>query len=113
MVAQTQNYTVTTTAGPNIAGRHVKPGDVVSLTENEARYELLAGTIVPEGTVLTPVPVAAVLLSDGLTLRRNGADRDASVADLLAFIGSGIPGGGNPGGSSDPAAAIVNALIFG
>ncbi len=42
----TQLYTVTDKAGPKVAGRRVQPGDTLELTENAARSELLAGSIV-------------------------------------------------------------------
>lgn len=42
-----QSYRVTTKAGPKVAGRTASPGEALDLTEPEARYELMAGTIVP------------------------------------------------------------------
>lgn len=42
----TQRYTVTAKAGPKVAGRRVRIGDILELTENAARAELLAGSIV-------------------------------------------------------------------
>ncbi len=51
----TARYTVTEMAGPKVAGRRVQVGDVLDLTENAARAELLVGAIVPaaEGVVAT------------------------------------------------------------
>lgn len=43
----TLRYTVTTKAGPKVAGRRAEPGDIIELTENAARAELLAGAITP------------------------------------------------------------------
>ncbi|WP_341992316.1 hypothetical protein [Azorhizobium sp. AG788] len=41
------SFVVTDAAGPKVAGRVVKPGDTLLLTEFEARSELLAGVIRP------------------------------------------------------------------
>ncbi|MBT9293352.1 hypothetical protein [Prosthecodimorpha staleyi] len=49
-------YRVTTKAGPKVAGRNANPGDVLDLTEPEARYELMAGTIEPHEP---PAPATA------------------------------------------------------
>lgn len=40
-------YSVTETAPIEVAGRRVSPGDVLELTEPQARYELLQGFIEP------------------------------------------------------------------
>ena len=54
-------YTVTATAPPRVAGRRVKPGDTLRLTEEEARGELLALHIAPPRAAgLTAEQVAAV-----------------------------------------------------
>ena len=45
----TASYVVTERAGPRVAGRIVKAGDVLTLTHAEAEYELLEGTIVRQG----------------------------------------------------------------
>jgi hypothetical protein len=47
-------YIVTKKAGLRVAGIRVAAGDSLLLTEEEARYELLNGTIVPEGEPSTP-----------------------------------------------------------
>lgn len=41
-------YRVTDVAGPrpSVAGRRVRPGDTLKLSESEARFELSRGTIV-------------------------------------------------------------------
>lgn len=45
-------YTVTDRAPPKVAGRRVQAGDVLDLSETEARHEVLAGHIraVEEGS---------------------------------------------------------------
>ena len=43
--AHTGAYTVTSFAGPRVAGRSVKPGDLLQLAPNEAAHELRIGTI--------------------------------------------------------------------
>ena len=45
---ETERYIVTAVAGPKVAGRRVEAGAILELTENAARAELLAGTIVRE-----------------------------------------------------------------
>lgn len=40
-------YTVTDTAPPRVAGRRIKPGDSLELTDRAAAYELTAGHIRP------------------------------------------------------------------
>lgn len=40
-------YRVTDTAPSHVAGRAVQPGDVLDLSEAAARFEALAGHIVP------------------------------------------------------------------
>jgi len=52
-------YRVTTKAGPKVAGRTASPGEVLDLTEPEARYELMAGTIVPVADATVPVAGSA------------------------------------------------------
>ena len=51
MAPATQKFTVTDKAGSHVAGRKVKPGDVLPLTEEEARYPLIQGEIEPESKV--------------------------------------------------------------
>ena len=45
-------FTVTPRAGPRVAGMAVKPQQKIRLTEAEAQSELLAGSIVRDGTKL-------------------------------------------------------------
>jgi hypothetical protein len=42
-----KKYQVTETAPIEVAGRRVAPGDVLELTEPQARYELLQGFVEP------------------------------------------------------------------
>ena len=48
-------YVVTDKAPPYVAGRRVKAGDPLELTEYEARAELQQLHILPEGDTLSPV----------------------------------------------------------
>lgn len=48
-MAGVETYTVTKSAGPRVAGRQVKAGDELQLTEEQALAELLAGAIVKGG----------------------------------------------------------------
>lgn len=54
---QIRSYTVTAAAGDRVAGRRVRPGDTIELSENAARGELIAGAIVP--TAETPAEAPA------------------------------------------------------
>lgn len=96
----TQRYTVTALAGPKVAGRNVKAGDALDLTDNEARSELLAGVIVLQGS--TPVVPASptILPTDVLTITRGGIERRLLVSDLIALIQGAS--GGSTGGSGAP-----------
>lgn len=68
------------------------PAWTIGLTEQQARYELLAGTIVATGAS-TPavIPAAAILASDVISIRRNGINRECTVRDLLALLGGTAP----------------------
>lgn len=46
-MSETKTYTVTKQAGPRVAGRAVRPGDELELTEAQARGELASLAIVP------------------------------------------------------------------
>ena len=41
----TEDYIVTEKAPPKVAGRRVQPGDTLSLTDNQARFEEQVGHI--------------------------------------------------------------------
>jgi hypothetical protein len=76
-------YRVTTKAGPKVAGRNAGPGDVLDLTEPEARYELMAGTIVPvadatvtdAGSAADPAPPPAAADAPEATLKPSSKRR--------------------------------------
>lgn len=72
---ETKDYTVTDQAGPKVAGRAVEAGATITLTEPQARAELLAGAIVSAGT--KPQPADAVRSQRKLAdtqARARGAD---------------------------------------
>jgi hypothetical protein len=45
-MSEIRKYRVTDTASPWAGGRRREPGDVVEMTEEQARYEVLAGHLV-------------------------------------------------------------------
>ena len=71
----TQVYDIVTAkAGPYIAGIKLNPGQqTITLTPEQAAYELAQGTILPTGVPgpSTPEP-APVLATDRVELKRNG-----------------------------------------
>jgi len=71
-----QSYRVTDKAGPKVAGRTASPGEVLDLTEPEARYEVMAGTIVP-------VPAEAEVEAGAPKARRPKADVRKVVEGLF------------------------------
>lgn len=92
---ETKEYTVTDQAGPKVAGRAVEVGAKISLSEPEARAELLAGAIVPAGT--KPQPAEAVRNPRKLAdtqARARGADSAKAEATE----------GESPAPAADPAA---------
>lgn len=87
MISGLQTYTITSLAGSSLAGRRRPPGPTITLTPEEAEYELRAGTIVPLGQASPlPTPNPAVQSSDKLTTYRNGSEREPAIADLEAFL---------------------------
>lgn len=45
-------FQVTAAAGPYVAGRKAKPGDIIPLSAAQAKYETALGSIVPHAPVL-------------------------------------------------------------
>lgn len=65
----TAEYIVTEAAPPRVAGRAAKPGQILALTELQARSELLAGAIVPKAADRKdddPAPTGEFATSDEL-----------------------------------------------
>ncbi|CAO4163699.1 hypothetical protein [Methylorubrum populi] len=88
MAEAVQTYIVTPFAGEFVAGSlHGGVGTPISLTDAQARYELLLGTIVLDGTAV-PVapPTGPVNALDRLELTRGSKPWDASVGELAAFL---------------------------
>jgi len=50
-MAEKTLFRVTDAAGPYVAGRKVKIGDVIPLTSAQAEYELQRGVIAPHGSI--------------------------------------------------------------
>lgn len=71
------DYTVTGRAGTFVAGRRVKSGQVLQLTENEARAEVLAGTLVKGASAAAPADRPA----RGRKTRTGAASEPASKAN--------------------------------
>jgi hypothetical protein len=88
VVEEKSPYTVTDAAGQLVAGRpHGGVGSTVELTATEARYELLLGSVVPEGVpVVVPPPVGPVASIDRIAGTRGSRDWDFSVAELADFL---------------------------
>ncbi|KMO16253.1 hypothetical protein [Methylobacterium platani] len=83
-----QLYRFTATAGPWVAGyRHDPAAGTIALTPEEAELDLLAGTIVPDGTPTGPIAVpGAVVVTDRVAAIRGARDYDFTVAELVAFL---------------------------
>lgn len=88
MAEALQTYIVTSKAGEFVAGTlSAGAGTVIRLTEAQARYELLIGSIVPDGTPVTIDPPAGPINAlDRLDLTRGSKAWDASVGELVAFL---------------------------
>lgn len=85
MPASKQDFEVTPRAGRWVAGRSVRPGDVLSLTEHEAEYELGLGYLIRLGasSSLPPPPVDG---ADTIASQRGGALHLFTVADLVSHV---------------------------
>lgn len=66
-------FTVTDRAGTYVAGRRAKAGDVLELTEDEARLDVAGGALVAEGAELHPMFGGASAKSDGIRAAARGA----------------------------------------
>ncbi|KMO29492.1 hypothetical protein [Methylobacterium aquaticum] len=88
IVEEKRPYTVTDAAGQLVAGRpHDGVGSTIALTPTEARYELLLGTIVPDGTpVVVEPPIGPVSSIDRITGTRGSKDWDFTVAELAQYL---------------------------
>lgn len=83
----------TAKAGPWVAGYRRDPASAtIALTPEEAELDLLAGTIVPDGTPTGPVEEpGAVAASDRVAAIRGARDYDFTVDELGAyFAGTGL-----------------------
>lgn len=79
---------VTAKAGPYIAGIKLTPGQTtITLTAEQAAYELAQGTILPTGEPgpSTPDP-APVLSTDRVELKRSGLATRPTAAELARFV---------------------------
>lgn len=54
-----RKYIVTDNAPPWVAGRRVNPGDILTLSELDASYEVARGLLVPAGAVAAAKDEAA------------------------------------------------------
>lgn len=88
MAETVQPYTVTPVAGEFVAGiLHEGAGSTVRLTDAQARYELLLGSIVPDGTpIVVEQPAGPIGALDRMELTRGSKAWDASVGELAAFL---------------------------
>lgn len=79
---------VTAKAGPYIAGIKLTPGQTtITLTPEQAAYELAQGTILPTGAPgpSTPEP-APVLATDRVELKRDERATRPTAAELATFV---------------------------
>lgn len=85
----TQVYDIVTAkAGPYIAGIKLNPGQqTITLTPEQAAYELAQGTILPTGEAgpATPEPLP-VQATDHVELKRNGLATRPTAAELARFV---------------------------
>ncbi|MCF4125058.1 hypothetical protein [Methylobacterium sp. SyP6R] len=84
-----QLYRFTAQAGPWVAGYRRDPAAAtIALTPEEAELDLLAGTIVRDGTPTGPVVVpGAVVATDRVTAIRGAREHDFTVGELVEFLG--------------------------
>lgn len=84
----TQIYDITAKAGPYIAGIKLNPGQLtITLTPEQAAYELAQGAILPTGEAgpSTPEP-APVQPGDQVELKRNGLATRPTAAEFARFV---------------------------
>lgn len=88
MAEALQTYIVTPLAGERVAGIiHGGAGTALDLTDAQARYELLLGTIVPEGTVVSvDPPMGPVSAIDRHGGTRGSKAWDVSVGELQVYL---------------------------
>ncbi|PZU93136.1 MAG: hypothetical protein DI527_07775 [Chelatococcus sp.] len=81
-------YDITDKAGPYIAGIRLTPGQTqITLTAEQAAYELDQGTITPTGLPgPSPETPAPVLATDRVEMRRGGLNTRPTAAELAAFV---------------------------
>lgn len=84
----TQVYDITEKAGRYVAGIKLLPGQTqITLTPEQAEYELAQGTIVPTGQAGEPDPEPIVIqATDQLYLLRDGGQMRPTAAQLAAFV---------------------------
>ncbi len=77
-----QLYRFTAEAGPWVAGYRRDPAAAtIALTPEEAELDLLASTIVPDGT-----PTGPVVVPGAVAAIRGARDYDFTVADLVEYL---------------------------
>ncbi|MEE8626743.1 MULTISPECIES: hypothetical protein [Methylobacterium] len=75
-------HSFTAKAGPWVAGYRRDPAAAtIALTPEEAELDLLAGTIVPDGT-----PTGPVVVPGAVAAIRGARDYDFTVADLVEYL---------------------------
>ncbi|TCR70537.1 hypothetical protein [Bosea sp. BK604] len=84
----TQIYDITNKAGPYIAGIKLTPGQSeITLTAEQAAYELAQGTITATGEPGPPEQEPApVVAGDRVELKRAGLATRPTAAELAAFV---------------------------
>ena len=83
--AQTQTYYVTRLAGPRVAGKRASKGDALSLTERQARAELLAGAITLDKALIDD-PWGEAAKAEAAKVAADKAAADAKAAAEKATV---------------------------
>jgi hypothetical protein len=86
------DYEVTERAGEYVAGRKVSVGDILSLTERVAAYEVALGSLVKVGASPPPPPIFSPGPAVGVRLKQITASRALEKDDLGACLWSMEPG---------------------
>lgn len=84
----TQVYDITNKAGTHVAGIRLTPGQTqITLTPEQAEYELAQGTILPTGQTGNPDPVTlGVEPTDTIYMIRQGRLIRPTAAELATFV---------------------------
>lgn len=100
-------YRVTAAANGYAAGRRVKTDDLLNLTAEAAEYEASLGYLLLVGEAPAQPSIPAILLTDKITLLRDGVPHVLTMTDLVALLAP-LLGGGAPPDPVDPEAGFLD-----